>query len=228
MKFITYYRVSTQQQGQSGLGIEAQQSAVAAHVASVGGEVFAEYVEVESGKKNDRPKLEAALKRCRLSGATLLVAKLDRLSRNAAFLMKLQESSVQFTAADMPQANSFTVGIMALMAEQERLMISQRTKAALAAAKARGVKLGNIDTLTNRDVTAANKTRLSNAAARNAEIYSVIVEIQSEHSESLSLRAIASKLNTAGYKTSRGAEFKAQSVKRIIAAQDKAQQEQAA
>lgn len=135
-KFVAYVRVSTQKQGRSGLSLEAQQGAVRTFVASRGGEIIApEFIEIESGKRNDRPQLEKALKRCRVTRATLVVAKIDRLSRNAAFLLKLQEGAVPFVAADMPDANEMTVGVMALVARQEAKAISERTIAALAAAK---------------------------------------------------------------------------------------------
>ena len=134
---------SAPRQGRSGLGLEAQRETVRQFVASRGGRIIApEYVEVETGKRNDRPELVKALKRCRATGATLVVAKLDRLSRNAAFLMTLRDSGVQFVAADLPEANTMTVGVMAVVAQHEREAISARTKAALAAAKRRGVKLG--------------------------------------------------------------------------------------
>src|SRR5665213_1755839 len=141
-KFVSYLRVSTAKQGRSGLGLEAQREAVRQFVAARGGKIIApEFVEVETGKRNDRPDLEKALKRCRLTGATLVVAKLDRLSRNAAFLMTLRDSGVSFVAADLPEANTMTVGVMAVVAQHEREAISQRTKAALAAARARGKTL---------------------------------------------------------------------------------------
>lgn len=141
MKFVTYLRVSTERQGQSGLGLEAQRAAVAAHVLGRG-EVVAEFVEVESGKRADRPELARALAEAKRAGAVLLIAKLDRLARNVAFIANLLESGVEVTAADMPEANRFVLHIMAAVAEQEGRAISERTKAALAAAKARGVKLG--------------------------------------------------------------------------------------
>lgn len=143
MKFVAYLRVSTARQGRSGLGLEAQQEAVQQFVRSRGGKIIApEFVEVETGKRNDRPELMKALKRCRVTGAALVVAKLDRLSRNAAFLMTLRDSGVDFVAADLPEANTLTVGVMAVVAQHEREAISQRTKAALAAAKVRGTTLG--------------------------------------------------------------------------------------
>src|ERR671911_796243 len=138
-KFVAYYRVSTERQGRSGLGLEAQRKAVEDYLNGGRWQLLAEFVEVESGKREDRPKLAEALALCRLHGATLVIAKLDRLSRDAHFLLGLQKAGVDFVAADMPDANKMTVGIMALVAQHEREMISERTKAALAAAKARGV-----------------------------------------------------------------------------------------
>ena len=141
-KFISYLRVSTKKQGLSGLGLEAQRETVSTYLNGGSWDLKAELVEVESGSKNDRPKLAEALLLCRIHGATLIVAKLDRLARNAHFLMGLRDAGVDFVAADMPDANRMTVGILAVVAEAERDMASTRTKAALAAAKERGVKLG--------------------------------------------------------------------------------------
>src|SRR5262250_108087 len=135
-RFVAYLRVSTARQGKSGLGLEAQRETVRQFVASQNGKIIApEFIEIESGKRDDRPELDKAIKRCRVTGATLVVAKLDRLSRNAAFLMTLRDSGVQFVAADLPEANTMTVGVMAVVAQHEREAISARTKAALAAAK---------------------------------------------------------------------------------------------
>jgi DNA invertase Pin-like site-specific DNA recombinase len=142
-RFVSYYRVSTDKQGASGLGLEAQRAAVSRHVAGAGGAVVAEFTEIESGKKNDRPQIAAALAACRLRRATLIIAKLDRLARNVYFVSGLMESGVEFVACDNPHATRLTIHILAAVAEHEREMISQRTKAALAAAKARGVRLGN-------------------------------------------------------------------------------------
>jgi DNA invertase Pin-like site-specific DNA recombinase len=218
-KFIAYYRVSTNKQGKSGLGIEAQQASVADYLATTSGELVNEFIEVQSGKDNQRPELAKALRKCRLTGATLVIAKLDRLSRNAAFLMNLQESAVNFICCDMPEANTLTVGLMACMAEYERKRISENTKAALKAAKARGVKLGNprLDEVRCTDITAAQTARIAKAKARNGEILDVINEIQSDAGK-LSLRAISRRLNEAGYRTSRGKDWQATSVKRILAA----------
>lgn len=142
-KFITYYRVSTPGQKISGLGLEAQQMAVKKHLEQTKGIELASFTEIETGKNNKRPKLQEALLRCRQTRATLLVAKFDRLSRNAGFLLTLRDSNMNFVAADMPDATNLTIGILAVIAEHEREMISKRTKEALAAAKLRGTKLGN-------------------------------------------------------------------------------------
>src|SRR4051812_11090590 len=141
--FVSYLRVSTAMQGASGLGLEAQREAIDRHVRQAGGKLLSEHIEIESGKKNDRPEIAKALAAARAKRATLIIAKLDRLARNVAFISNLMESGVDFVAADMPMANRLTVHVLAAVAEHEREMISQRTKAALQAAKARGVKLGN-------------------------------------------------------------------------------------
>lgn len=142
-RLVAYERVSTARQGASGLGIEAQRKVIEDFAASRGADVLARFTEVESGRKADRPELAKALHLAKVTGATLVIAKLDRLSRNAAFLLALRDSGVKFVAVDMPEANDLTVGIMALVAQAEREAISRRTKEALAVAKARGVKLGN-------------------------------------------------------------------------------------
>ena len=141
--FVAYYRVSTDKQGRSGLGLEAQKEAVARHVRSAAGRIAAEFQEVESGKRADRPQLLAAIAACRVKRAVLVIARLDRLTRNVAFLANLMESSIEFVACDNPHATRFTIHILAAVAEHEREMISARTKAALAAARARGIRLGN-------------------------------------------------------------------------------------
>jgi DNA invertase Pin-like site-specific DNA recombinase len=146
-KYVAYCRVSTQRQGRSGLGLEAQRDAVQALVARSGGRLLEEITEIESGGKNDRPELKRAICRAKVSGARLIIAKLDRLSRNASFLFALRDSGVQFIAADMPDANETVVGIMAVIADLERQMIAQRTRDALAVARKRlaqqGRALGN-------------------------------------------------------------------------------------
>jgi DNA invertase Pin-like site-specific DNA recombinase len=141
-KHVAYYRVSTPKQGRSGLGLEAQRHAVEGYLNGGDWQIVGEFTEIETGKRADRPALAKALAMCCLHGARLVIAKLDRLSRNAHFLLGLKESGVDFVAADMPNANRLTVGIMAMAAEDDAQRISQRTKDALAAAKRRGVKLG--------------------------------------------------------------------------------------
>ena len=221
MQYIAYYRVSTIKQGQSGLGLEAQQSSVTGYLNSKSGELLAEYTEIQSGKKDEnRPELQAALRQCRLSGATLLIAKIDRLSRNPAFLINLQDSSTNFVCVDMPEANHFTVGLMACLADYERELISERTKAALKAAKARGVKLGNpnLSEVRHTDTTAATEARTSNAKQRNSEMLEIINEMRDSAGNALSLRDLTKMLNEAGYKTSRGKEWHPTSVSRVLAA----------
>lgn len=142
-RLVAHERLSTARQGASGLGLEAHRKVIEEFAAFGGAEVLARFTEVESGRKADRPELAKALHLAKVTGATLVIAKLDRLSRNAAFLLALRDSGVRFVAVDMPEANDLTVGIMALVAQAEREAISRRTKEALAVAKARGVKLGN-------------------------------------------------------------------------------------
>ena len=144
-RFVAYYRVSTDRQGRSGLGLEAQQKAVTDYLNGGAWELVGEFIEVESGKRADRPELVRAMEACRNHKARLVIAKLDRLSRNLAFVATLMESGVEFVAADMPFANKLTIHILAAVAEHEREAISERTKAALAAAKARGTRLGTPD-----------------------------------------------------------------------------------
>ena len=143
MQIISYLRVSTARQGVSGLGLEAQRAAVAAFASAGAHSIVTEFLEVESGSKNARPQLTAALAACRLHRATLVIAKLDRLARNVAFIANLMDGGVEFVACDLPHANRLTLHLLAAIAEHEREMISQRTKAALQAAKARGARLGN-------------------------------------------------------------------------------------
>lgn len=213
-KFVAYFRVSTTKQGKSGLGLEAQKAAVAAYIAQHGGIELASFVEVESGKLDARPQLEAALLRCRQTNATLLVAKLDRLSRNAAFLMSLRDSGVKFQALDIPEANTLTLGVMALLAQQERELISQRTKAALAARKARGLSLG-----TPRDLSAyaARAGRLgrkviADRARERAQLIAPQIQAARE-AGCTSLRQIAAHLNDLEITTPRGKAWTATAVR---------------
>jgi DNA invertase Pin-like site-specific DNA recombinase len=217
-KFISYLRVSTQRQGKSGLGLEAQREAVAGFLNGGKWSLVSEIVEVESGKRSDRPELAKALSLCRLHRAVLLVAKLDRLARNVAFISALMESGVKFVAVDLPQANELTVHIMASMAEYEAKAISARTKAALAAAKARGTELGglrwDITRVGAKGRKAALKTRQENAAKYLADVLPVIQDKQRQGAASL--RAIAEALNADGTPAPRGGEWSAVQVKRLL------------
>lgn len=218
-QFIAYYRVSTQRQGQSGLGIEAQHATVEAFLSGrPDAELLAEFLDVESGKKNDRPKLQEALALCRATGATLLIAKLDRLSRNAAFMLGLRDSGVQFVACDMPHADAFTVGIMALLAQKERELISERTKAALAAAKARGVQLGGY----RENGFGGDYTQGGKAAAAAADRFAASVAgfIRQAQNTGASLRGIADALNRQGIKTARGGQWHASTIRGMLARLD--------
>src|SRR5215207_7466367 len=150
--FVAYYRVSTERQGRSGLGLEAQRKAVEDFLNGGNWRLVAEFTEIESSQQADRPALAKAFRACRLHGAKLVIAKIDRLSRDAHFLLGLEKAGVDFVAADMPTANRLTVGIMAMVADEERRMISKRTKEALAAAKARGMKLGKPENLRNGEI----------------------------------------------------------------------------
>ena len=218
MQFVAYYRVSTQRQGASGLGLEAQRAAVEAFVGGRSGAVLAEFVEVESGRKNDRPQLEAALAEAKRVGAVLLIAKLDRLARNVAFISALLEAGVEIQACDMPEANKFLLHIMAAVAEHEAAAISARTKAALGAAKARGVKLGWSIEGRAEEAKAASATAAERRVAeadRFAGQVGPLAKALAE--EGRSLRAIAAELNGRGVTTPRGKAWAATSVRNLLA-----------
>ena len=216
-RFVAYYRVSTVRQGKSGLGLEAQRQAVQEHLNGGNWKLIAEFTEVESGKRSDRPKLADALKACRLRGAKLIIAKLDRLARNVAFISNLMESQVEFEAVDFPQANRLTIHIMAAIAEHEAKMISERTRAALAAAKARGKRLGGFRGRagTATDCAKARQARTDSAAARAADLAPVIEDIRAGGAQSL--RSIAAELNGRGISAPRGGEWSAAQVRAVIA-----------
>ena len=194
-KFVSYLRVSTARQGASGLGLEAQRKAVGDFLDGGRWTHVREFVEIESGKRDDRPKLAEAMALCRLHGAVLVIAKLDRLSRDAHFLLGLQKAGVRFVAADMPEANEMVVGIMAVVAQAERKMISTRTKAALAAAKARGTKLGgdrgNFAAIADQGRAAGRVARQEKAIARAADVRPIIAELQAGGTTSLAQLAAA-------------------------------------
>jgi DNA invertase Pin-like site-specific DNA recombinase len=215
-KFVSYLRVSTVRQGRSGLGIEAQRKAVEDYLNGGNWQLVKEFVEVESGKKADRPQLEKAFQLCRLLGAKLVIAKLDRLSRDVHFLSGLQQAGIEFVAADNPHANRLTVHIMAAMAEHEREMISQRTKAALEAAKRRGIVLGGYRgrDFTSKDVKAAVASRREKARARAADIAPIIAELRA--AGAVTLQAIASALNERGIPAARGGQWRITQVVRLL------------
>ena len=212
-KFVAYYRVSTDQQGASGLGLEAQRSAVAAYLDGGPWRLVAEHTEVESGKRADRPELAKALAACRKHKAKLVIAKLDRLSRNLAFIATLMDSGVEFVAVDNPHANKLTIHILAAVAQHEREAISERTKAALAAAKARGKRLGNPRLASVRKVAVAANRKAADAFAAN--VRPIIREIQA--SGVSSFQGIARALAARGVSTARGGRWTARMVINVLA-----------
>jgi DNA invertase Pin-like site-specific DNA recombinase len=218
-KFIAYYRVSTKRQGKSGLGLSAQQEAVREYLNGGKWKLVEEVVEVESGKRKDRPDLLRALQLCKVHNATLLIAKLDRLARNVAFVSALMESGVEFIALDCPQANRFTVHILAAVAEHEANLISQRTKAALAAAKRRGVKLGwvnpNISKYASKGAKTANANRSVEAAERRERLLPIIADIKANGA--VSLRDVAAELNKREIPAPRKGDWSATQVMRLQA-----------
>jgi DNA invertase Pin-like site-specific DNA recombinase len=219
--YVAYCRVSTDKQGRSGLGLEAQQAAIQSHLRP--GDILLQppYVEVESGKRADRPQLQAAIERCRRTGATLLIAKLDRLARNVAFISNLMEGGVEFEAVDFPKANRLTVHILAAVAEHEAKMISERTKAALAAAKRRGTKLGGDRGYrpsappSPEDVARATEVRQRKADHAAFAVLPVLERLQA--SGVVSLNALAKRLNELGHQTPRKGVWTATAVRRVLA-----------
>lgn len=218
---IGYRRVSTKMQGQSGLGLEAQDAAIAAYAASVSGHIVKVYTEVESGKRKDRPELAKAIAHARCLGATLVVAKLDRLARNVHFLSSLMEAKVDFIACDNPNANRLTIHILAAVAEDEALRISERTKAALAAYKARGGLLGAaLPQCRNLNEAARNKGAVAGGQAVHeaalAAYEHVLPIMQEMRASGSTLQAIADRLNADGYSTRRGKAWNHVQVKNVL------------
>jgi DNA invertase Pin-like site-specific DNA recombinase len=217
-RVVVYARVSTARQGASGLGLEAQQAAVQAYAATQGLAIVAEYVEVESGKRTDRPQLAAAMAACALHRATLVIAKLDRLARNVHFISGLMEAGIDFVACDMPHANRLTLHLMAAMAEHEAAAISARTIAALAVAKARGVRLGNPNGAAAllagcKDAAAASAaSRRTAAADRAAAVMPLLNQLSTEGI--VTARAAAAELNRRGVPAPSGGIWYPQQVRR--------------
>lgn len=213
--FVAYLRVSTVRQGVSGLGLEAQKAAVEAFARQHGASIVKSFVEVETGKRSDRPELAKALEAARKAKATLLIAKLDRLARNVAFIANLMDADIEFLACDQPFASRLTLHILAAVAEDEARRISERTKAALAAAKARGRKLGS--PIARRTVAKARAARSAYAAKANATTLAVIREVRA--SGICTLSGIARILMARGIKTPSGrSEWQAVQVSRLITA----------
>ncbi len=214
LKFIAYYRVSTQRQGVSGLGLDAQRATVEQYLAGSSRTSAGEFIEVETGKGanalDKRPQLRLALETCRKTGATLLIAKLDRLARNVHFVSGLMESRVKFVACDMPEANDLTIHLMAAFAEYEAKRISERTKEALAAAKARGVVLGATGP--------ANLRRCNDQRQQKAEDFRQRIRpvLEGMVAQGLSRRAIVARLNELGIKTACGSMWSLAQVQRLI------------
>lgn len=211
-RYVAYYRVSTQRQGASGLGLEGQRQAVSDHLTATSGKLLTEYTEIESGRRDDRPKLAEAIADARRHRATLIIARLDRLARRVSFVATLMDSGVEFVACDMPSANRLTIHILAAVAEEEARAISARTKAALAAAKARGVKLGNPQGWGGRVYD--NGAAVKAASERHAR--DVLPIIAGLHGEGRSLRQIASHLIERDIPTARGGIWTAASVRNVL------------
>jgi len=204
---VAYYRVSTQRQGTSGLGLEAQQNAVREYAQANNICIITEFTEIESGRKTSRVELENAFKEAKKQKALLVIAKIDRLSRNVAFISRLMESKVEFVAVDMPDATSFTIHIMAAVAEHEARMISDRTKAALKAAKDRGTRLGN------PHLRSDNQERIKQADDFAAKLSNTISIYKST---GMSTPKIVSELNRLGVDAPRGGKWTVTQLQRVI------------
>ena len=215
-QYVSYLRVSTQKQGYSGLGLEAQKEIIKNFLHDK--TPIAEFTEIESGRKTDRPKLKEALTQCRTTGATLIVAKLDRLARNVSFLSNLLESDVEIVFCDFPQANKMVLHILAAISQYEAELTAQRTKAALQAKKARGAKLGNPEHLLDKHEQAianSNKTN-SEKAKKNPNNKRAIAFLKVMISQGKSLTEMTDILNSEGFVTAQGCKFVPATVRRLI------------
>jgi DNA invertase Pin-like site-specific DNA recombinase len=209
---VAYFRLSKESRS-GGLGLDAQRQSITAYLSAIGGTVIGEFTEIESGKRTDRAELAAAIALCRKTKARLCIAKLDRLARNAAFLLTLRDSGVDFVATDMPHADRLTIGIMAVFAEHEREMIGRRTKDALRAAKRRGIRLGSPDPGKGAKIAAAANRARADQFARN--ILPIVRDIQS--AGVTSLRTIAAALNSRGLRSATNKHFSPQAVANLLA-----------
>ena len=215
-KFIGYCRVSTREQGQSGLGLSSQKKAVLRFIEAREGELIEPmFMEVESGTKNERPELRKAINKCIRLDATLVIAKIDRLSRNLTFISQLMDSKVKFKAVDMPEADNFTIHIFSALAQKEREQISDRTKKALEEKKAQGHKLGTPENLTTEAIKKGLDARKANARNNKANRQASNL-IKRCRKEGMSFQKIADELNELGYKTRRGKKFQKITVKRLF------------
>lgn len=216
-RIVGYIRVSTKMQGASGLGLEAQRAAIEAYARQVGVPVVQVFEEVESGKRTNRPQLAAAIRECNLTGAALVAARVDRFGRRAGALMALRDARFPVVACDMPNADSFVWGILALMAEKEGRSISERTVVALAAAKARGTKLGNPDNLSNREIGSQHgvASNVAKADAQAGDLAPILANLRA--GGAVSLGQLAAGLNQRGIPTARGGQWSAVQVQRVLA-----------
>lgn len=215
-KYVAYLRVSTQKQGYSGLGLEAQREIIQKHLYDI--TLISEFIEVESGRKSNRPKLKEALDLCRKTGATLIVAKLDRLARNVSFLSSLLENDVEIVFCDFPQANKMVLHILAAISQYEAELIATRTRQALAAKKARGSKLGNPEHLLNKHEEAianSNKTN-RDKAKRNPNNKRAVAFLKVLVGQDITLNQMAEILNKEGFVTSQGYQFSPSTVYKLI------------
>lgn len=221
---VAYYRVSTQKQGTSGLGLDAQKSSVSSYAHYANLDITQEFTEIETGKgsrANKRVEIHKAIQAAKEKGAVLLIAKLDRLARNVHFVSSLMDSGIDFIAVDMPEANRLTIHIMAAMAEHEARAISERTKAALAVAKARGVQLGlhpnsrNLDNSARAKGKATNISKAKEAYKAMSGYVKMLRDTVDENGKKMAWAKVAERLNSEGLRTRQGKEFKPMTVKRI-------------
>lgn len=213
-KYTPYYRVSTEKQGKSGLGLHAQRNIVLSYISNDLEKLDGEFVEVESGKKDNRIQLQNAIDYCKQKGNTLLIPKLDRLSRNVAFIFKLRDEKVDFVCCDIPDANTLTIGIFATLAQHERELISSRTKQALAAKKEQGFKLGTPENLTD-DARKKGTEAIIEKAKENRNNKRASNYIVSMRDSGMKYQEIADQLNIDGFRTARDKYFTPTAVRRL-------------